>query len=135
MSSDLHVSRQYNSLADMCTRFQELSEFEALLPKEIRVGSEVQVSAVPSPADNAPVSFVRLLPRALRASSPTWTPQFVSKTARPVRACVSLLVSLDAAHSKQPDHSPVAAHTQPANPNDPQPRGPSNTGPACGAVR
>ena len=64
------VSRRYNDIADMTTRFQALSEFEAHLPRELTVGRHPFVCRRSSPADNEPVFGVRLRARSAPASSP-----------------------------------------------------------------
>merc|ERR1712185_793016 len=65
----VHVSRRYNSLADLATRFQALSEFNALLPDGVVVGPLVRRCRIASPADSSPVFACRLTSRDELASS------------------------------------------------------------------
>ena len=68
----VHVSRQYNELADLATRFSTLQEFEAFLPASVAtpVAAQTRECRTRSPADSEPVYCIRLLPREGGASSP-----------------------------------------------------------------
>ena len=61
----VHVSREFNELADLLTRHQALSDFRQLLPDGVATPSEGQtrLCRTPSPADNAPVWSVKLTRR------------------------------------------------------------------------
>ena len=66
----VHVSRQFNELADMATRFQALAEFDALLPHDVTAGPVVRRCRCASPASSSPVYACRLISRDELASSP-----------------------------------------------------------------
>ena len=66
----VHVSRRFNELADMATRFQALAEFDALLPPGVTAGPVVRRCRCASPASNSPVYACRLISRGELASSP-----------------------------------------------------------------
>ena len=68
----VHVSRRFNELADLATRFQVLEEFAQYLPDDIAcpVAGQTQTCRVASPADNAPVYKIRHHARGATASTP-----------------------------------------------------------------
>ena len=78
------VSRRYNDIADLCTRFQALAEFETHLPPGVAVSDRVCVCRTSSPADGAPVYSARLLvrdtPASSRARAPGTTPRSSSSS-------------------------------------------------------
>ena len=91
----VHVSRQYNELADLATRFSSLQEFEAFLPASVATPSAAQTRTcrTRSPADSEPVYCIRLLPRAAAASHPprsSSTPAVSASSTRSATAWASL---------------------------------------------
>ena len=68
----VHVSRQFNELADLATRFSSLQEFDAFLPSTVATpdADRTRTCRTSSPADNEPVYCIRLLPRAAAGSAP-----------------------------------------------------------------
>ena len=52
-----HVSRQFNTLADLCSRFTQLAEFASFLPPDVAPlgDGQVRLCRAASPADNEPV--------------------------------------------------------------------------------
>ena len=72
----VHVSRQFNELADLATRFSSLQEFDAFLPSTVAApdADHTRTCRTSSPADNEPVYCVRLLPRATAGSAPPPSP-------------------------------------------------------------
>ena len=73
----VHVSRRFNDLSDLCSRFQVLSEFNDHLPSGITTAGEaaVRVCRNVSPADSAPVFAVRLTSRGELESTRALTPR------------------------------------------------------------
>ena len=57
-----HVSREYNEVADLLTRFARLQEFDAFLPSNVAVGGVGSMGRClhDSPARNEPVFYVKL---------------------------------------------------------------------------
>ena len=74
-----HVPRRFNDLADMCTRFQALAEFDNHLPLDVAVDPTVKRCRCSSPADSSPVFAVRLVSRAALASTTSPTKDTATK--------------------------------------------------------
>ena len=91
----VHVSRQFNELADLATRFDSLQEFKKFLPATVECPSEgqTQLCRTASPADSAPVWRIKLRSRGQlasqsgRTSSTRAASACSSTSATPTAAC------------------------------------------------
>jgi DNA (cytosine-5)-methyltransferase 1 len=125
----VHVSRQYNTLADLASRFAQLDEFVDELPAGVAAPSEDRVSLcrAASPADSEPVFKLRLAASSTPASTRARPPPTTGASASSSTTATPWATPASSATSPSPTSTRSTSLASPATSSSaPGPRSPSS---------